>query len=157
MDLIPSFQINHEKLVPGIYVSRIDKMDENYITTFDIRMKLPNREPMMQGNAMHTIEHLAATYLRANEEWKDQIIYWGPMGCLTGCYFIMKGLREPKDILQLMIDTFEFCANFEGEIPGAQPKECGTYIYHDLAMAKYEAKKYLEILKNDPCMVYPEY
>lgn len=145
---IPSFTINHLLLEPGIYVSRKDPLGNEMITTFDIRMKAPNREPVMGQGAMHTIEHLAATYLRNDPQWKDRVIYWGPMGCLTGCYFLVKGDLESKDIVELMKKTFAFIAKFEGEVPGAQPKDCGCYLLHDLPMAKWEAQKYLQVLDN---------
>ena len=155
MELIPSFTINHEELLPGIYVSRVDKIGEEYCTTFDIRMKKPNREPVIHQNAMHTIEHIIATFLRESER-KDEIIYWGPMGCLTGSYLIMKGRLKGEDIYSLIIDAFEFLAGFEGEVPGAKPKECGNYLLHDLNMAKYEAALYVKALKESPCFTYPE-
>ena len=113
MNKIPSFTINHEKLLRGIYVSRKDEVGNEVVTTFDIRMKKPNLEPTLHGNAIHTIEHLVATFLRNDPEWKDKTIYWGPMGCLTGCYFIVKGRPTPQEILPVMIRAFEFCANFE--------------------------------------------
>ena len=159
MDKIPSFTINHEALLRGIYVSRKDSVGNETITTFDIRMKEPNREPVLHNGAIHTIEHLAATYLRNDEEWKDRIIYWGPMGCLTGNYLLVKGDVESKDIVELMKRTFNFVANFDGEIPGAAAKDCGNYLLHDLPMAKYEAAKYLhEVLENikEGYMVYPK-
>lgn len=158
MDKIPSFTINHEALLRGIYVSRKDSVGNETITTFDIRMKEPNREPVLHNGAIHTIEHLAATYLRNDEEWKDRIIYWGPMGCLTGNYLLVKGDVESKDIVELMKRTFNFVANFDGEIPGAAAKDCGNYLLHDLPMAKYEAAKYLhEVLENikEENLVYP--
>ncbi len=159
MKKIPSFTINHEKLLPGIYVSRKDQVGNEVITTFDIRMKAPNREPVLHPGALHTIEHLAATYLRNDEEWKDRIVYWGPMGCLTGNYLLVKGDYESKDIVELMKRTFKFVADFEGEVPGAAPKDCGNYLLHDLPMAKWEAKKYLEeALEHitEERLVYPE-
>ena len=156
MDLIPSFQVDHIKLVPGIYESRVDTVGDQAVTTFDIRIKKPNLEPTLHGNAIHTIEHLVATFLRNDPEWKDKTIYWGPMGCLTGCYFIVKGRPTPQEILPVMIRAFEFCANFEGEIPGAKPDECGNYLFQDLPIAKWEAAKYLEILRNNPCFEYPK-
>lgn len=154
MDLIPSFTVDHTKLVPGIYVSRIDTIGDQFATTFDIRMKTPNLEPVVHANAMHTIEHIIATFLRNDPEWKDKTIYWGPMGCLTGCYFIVKGKLKPQDVLDVMIRAFEFCANFEGEIPGADPVSCGNYIFQDLNMAKWEAKRYADLLKTNPCFEY---
>ena len=121
MNKIPSFTINHNKLLRGIYVSRQDVVGSEVITTFDIRMKEPNREPVLHIGALHTIEHLAATYLRNDAQWKDKIVYWGPMGCLTGNYLIIHGDLKSSDIVDLMIRTFNFIANYEGEIPGAQP------------------------------------
>ena len=148
MDKIPSFAINHECLRRGIYVSRKDEVGGEVVTTFDIRMKEPNREPAMGFGALHTIEHLAATYLRNDEMWKSRIIYWGPMGCATGCYLLMRGDLESRDIVEVMIKTFRFIANFDGEVPGAAPRDCGNYLMHDLPMARWEARKYLETLEN---------
>ena len=144
MDKIPSFTINHEKLLPGIYVSRKDNLGNEVRTTFDIRMKAPNREPALHPGALHTIEHLAATYLRNDPEWKDKIVYWGPMGCLTGNYLLLKGDLESHDIVELMKRTFRFVADFDGKIPGAAPKDCGNWLLHDLPMARWESRKYLE-------------
>lgn len=155
MDLIPSFQVDHNLIVPGIYESRVDSLGEEYATTFDIRMKKPNIEPAIHPNAMHTIEHIIATFLRNDDEWKDRIIYWGPMGCLTGCYLIVKGRPAPQEILPLLIRAYEFCAEYEGDVPGANPRNCGNYILHDLAMARYEARLYADILKTKPCFEYP--
>lgn len=148
MKKIPSFTIDHNQLLPGIYVSRKDNVGNDVVTTFDIRMKAPNREPALHPGALHTIEHLAATYLRNNEEWQDRIVYWGPMGCLTGNYLIMKGDMKSEEIVKLMIDTFEFVANYDGVVPGTEPQDCGNYLLHDLPMARYEAKQYLKVLKN---------
>uniref|UniRef100_A0AB33JAY6 S-ribosylhomocysteine lyase n=1 Tax=Prevotella sp. GTC17259 TaxID=3236795 RepID=A0AB33JAY6_9BACT len=159
MDKIPSFTIDHNRLLRGIYVSRQDTVGGETVTTFDIRMKEPNREPALHVGAIHTIEHLAATYLRNDPEWKDSIIYWGPMGCLTGNYLVMKGNLKSGDIVELMKKTFEFVANFEGEIPGAAPKDCGNYLLHDLPMARWEARKYLDEVLNaikDENLNYPE-
>ncbi len=158
MKKIQSFQINHDKLLRGIYVSRKDIVGEEILTTFDIRMKEPNREPSMHPGALHTIEHLAATFLRNNKEWGRRIIYWGPMGCLTGNYLILRGDFASKDILEIIKETFLFIANFDGQIPGAKPEECGNYLLHDLPMARLEAKKFLEevLLKiKQKNMVYP--
>lgn len=148
MKKIPSFTIDHNQLLPGIYVSRNDNVGNDVVTTFDIRMKAPNREPALHPGALHTIEHLAATYLRNNEEWQDRIVYWGPMGCLTGNYLLMKGDMKSEEIVKLMIDTFEFVANYDGVVPGTEPQDCGNYLLHDLPMARYEAKQYLKVLKN---------
>ena len=148
MKKIPSFTIDHNQLLPGIYISRKDNVGNDVVTTFDIRMKAPNREPALHPGALHTIEHLAATYLRNNEEWQDRIVYWGPMGCLTGNYLLMKGDMKSEEIVKLMIDTFEFVANYDGVVPGTEPQDCGNYLLHDLPMARYEAKQYLKVLKN---------
>lgn len=158
MKKIPSFTIDHNRLLRGIYVSRKDSVGGETVTTFDIRMKEPNREPVVHAGALHTIEHLAATYLRNDPEWKDRIIYWGPMGCLTGNYLLMRGDLEPKDIVGLMQKTFKFVADFEGEIPGAAPKDCSNWLLHDLPMARWEARKFLtEVLEviKDENMNYP--
>ncbi len=155
MDLIASFQVDHTKILPGIYESRLDVLGDEYATTFDIRMKKPNAEPAIHPNAMHTIEHIVATFLRNDDEWKDKIIYWGPMGCLTGCYLIVKGHPEAEELLPLMIKAFEFCSNYNDDVPGANPVNCGNYILHDINMARYEAKQYLDILKSNPCFEYP--
>ena len=159
MNKIPSFRINHEKLLRGIYVSRKDEVGGEVVTTFDIRMKEPNREPVVHPGALHTIEHLAATYLRNDPEWKDRVIYWGPMGCLTGSYLLLRGDLESKDIVELMRNTFRFIADYEGEIPGAAPRDCGNWLLHDLPMAKWEARKFLtEVLDNisEANLQYPE-
>ncbi len=158
MKKIPSFTIDHTRLNRGIYVSRKDFVADEVITTFDVRMKLPNREPALHQGAIHTIEHLAATFLRNHPVWKDRIVYWGPMGCLTGNYLIVKGDLTSRDILPLMQETFQFIANYEGEIPGATERDCGNYILQDLAMARYEAKKYLNETLNcatDDNLIYP--
>lgn len=159
MKKIPSFTIDHNRLKRGIYVSRKDFVGNEVVTTFDIRMKEPNREPVLGQGAIHTIEHLAATYLRNHAQWKDKIVYWGPMGCLTGNYLLMKGDLDSRDILDLMINTFRFIADYEGEVPGAAPQDCGNYLLHDLPMAKYEAKKYLDEVLNritDENLEYPK-
>lgn len=159
MEKIPSFTIDHNRLLRGIYVSRKDKVGGDTVTTFDIRMKDPNREPALHPGALHTIEHLAATYLRNDSEWKDSIVYWGPMGCLTGNYLLMKGDLQPADIVELMKRTFAFVAAFEGDVPGAAPQDCGNWLLHDLPMARWEARKYLEeVLENisEENMSYPE-
>lgn len=158
MKKIPSFTIDHDKLLRGIYVSRKDSVGGDTVTTFDIRMKEPNREPALHQGALHTIEHLAATFLRNDKEWQDRIVYWGPMGCLTGNYLLLKGDFESRDIVDLMTRTFRFIADYDGEIPGAAPKDCGNYLLQDLPMARYEAKKYLtevlEVIKEEN-LVYP--
>lgn len=159
MEKIASFTINHIKLQPGIYVSRKDQVGDSVITTFDIRMTSPNEEPVMNTAELHAIEHLAATYLRNQPEFKDKVIYWGPMGCRTGNYLLMNGDYESRDILPLITETFEFIRDFEGEIPGATPMDCGNYLDMNLPMAKYLAKKYLdEVLYSitPDRLTYPE-
>lgn len=149
MDKIPSFTIDHNRLLRGIYVSRKDQVGNEVVTTFDIRMKEPNREPALHNGAIHTIEHLAATFLRNHPIWKDRIVYWGPMGCLTGNYLLIRGDYQSKDIVELMKETFRFVAEFKGDIPGAAPKDCGNWLLHDLPMAQWEANKFLkEVLEN---------
>lgn len=159
MHKIPSFTINHLTLRRGIYVSRIDEVGGECVTTFDIRMKEPNREPALSPSAIHCMEHLAATFLRNHAEWKDSIVYWGPMGCLTGNYLLMKGRLSSRDILPLMRECFRFIADFEGEVPGQAPKDCGNYLLMNLPEARWEARKYLtEVLEvaTDENLNYPE-
>lgn len=159
MKKIPSFTIDHLRLKRGIYVSRKDVVGQETITTFDVRMKEPNNEPALGQGALHTIEHLAATFLRNHPVWAGRIVYWGPMGCLTRNYLLVKGDVESKDVLELMKETFRFIAAFEGEVPGATPKDCGNYLLQDLPMARWEAKKYLhEVLDviTDEQLVYPQ-
>ena len=157
MKKIPSFTIDHLILLPGIYVSRKDiTTSGDVITTFDVRMTAPNREPALSISALHTIEHLAATFLRNNEQWKDRIVYWGPMGCCTGNYLIVQGDLESKDIHQLIVNTFEFISTYNDEVSGANAKDCGNYLLMNLPEARYVAKKYLDILTSDKChFVYP--
>ncbi len=158
MNKIASFKIDHTKLMPGIYVSRVDKCFPDYaVTTFDIRFKRPNYD-MLQPKAAHTIEHLGATYLRNRQNWKDQIIYFGPMGCMTGFYLIVKGQMESKDIVELVRDMLIFIVTFEGIVPGTTPEECGNYEYHDLAAAKKEAGEFLKSFEyfTEQNLVYPE-
>ena len=145
MKLIASFQVDHTKIVPGIFVSRRDHIAGGWITTFDVRMKHPNIEPAVHPNAMHTIEHVVATYLR-NSEFRDHIVYWGPMGCLTGCYLLVKTAHEmqPREIAPLIRRAFRHMASYEGEVPGATPVNCGNYLLHDLPMAKWEADAFLK-------------
>ena len=155
MELIASFQVDHTKILPGIYVSRVDAVGGDFATTFDVRMKRPNVEPAIHPNAIHTIEHIVATYLRSDPEWKDRIVYWGPMGCLTGNYLIVKGSPSPQEILPLVLAAFRHCRDFEGEVPGTTPETCGNYRLHDLAMAKWESAHYVELLEREPCFEYP--
>ena len=159
MEKITSFTIDHIKLQPGVYVSRKDKAGDSVITTFDIRMTSPNEEPVMNTAELHTIEHLAATFLRNHPVFGHKMIYWGPMGCRTGNYLLLNGDYESRDIVPLMIETFEFIRDFEGEVPGASARDCGNYLDMNLGMAKYLAKKYLEQVLYDirpDRLVYPE-
>ena len=144
MEKIASFTVNHLNLFPGVYVSRQDKVGAETITTFDLRMTAPNREPVMNTAEMHTVEHLGATFLRNNEKYKDQIIYFGPMGCRTGFYLVIAGDYTSEDILPLVTEMYQFCADFEGDIPGAAARDCGNYLDQNLPMAKYLAGKYLD-------------
>lgn len=150
MEKIASFTIDHTRLLRGIYVSRKDYLEGgDVITTFDIRMKEPNREPAVSQSALHTIEHLAATYLRNHPEWGSRIVYWGPMGCCTGNYLLVKGDLTSAEIAPLVQETFKFIEGFEGDIPGATAHDCGNYMLMNLPMAKWEARKYLvEVLDN---------
>ena len=150
MEKIPSFTIDHEKLLRGVFISRIDKTPKgDTLTTFDIRLTEPNRMQPVSPEALHSIEHLAATFLRNHPEWKDKVVYWGPMGCCTGCYLIMQGDLKSEDLLPLLRDTFKFIAEFEGEIPGATPKDCGNYLFNDLETATKVAGNFLsEVLMN---------
>lgn len=143
MEKITSFTIDHIKLVPGIYVSRKDFVGAETITTFDLRMTSPNDEPVMNTAEMHTIEHLAATFLRNHAKFGSKIIYFGPMGCRTGFYLLLAGDYESEDIVELMIELFQFIAEFDDEIPGASAKDCGNYLDMNLPMARYLAKNYL--------------
>ena len=148
MEKITSFTIDHLRLSPGLYVSRKDRIGAETVTTFDLRLTKPNEEPVMNTAEVHTIEHLAATYLRNHPQWKDRIIYWGPMGCLTGNYLLMRGHLEPADILPLMQETFRFISTFEGEVPGTASRDCGNHLLHDLPMAQWESARYLEVLAH---------
>ena len=159
MEKIASFTIDHIKLEPGIYVSRNDHVGSEVITTFDLRMTSPNDEPVMNTAEVHTIEHLAATFLRNHPVYGDKTIYFGPMGCRTGFYLLLAGDLTSKEIVPLMIEMFEFIRDFNGEVPGASPKDCGNYLDMNLPMANYLAKRYLDnVLYNidDSRLVYPE-
>ena len=148
MEKIASFTVNHLTLLPGVYVSRKDNVNGNVITTFDLRMTRPNFEPVMNTAEVHTMEHLGATFLRNNLEWKDKTIYFGPMGCRTGFYVIFAGDYESKDIVPVITEMFEFMKDFEGDVPGQAARDCGNYLDMNLPMAKYVAAKYYEVLKN---------
>ena len=159
MEKITSFTIDHIKLQPGVYVSRKDPVGAETITTFDLRMTSPNEEPVMNTAEMHTIEHLAATFLRNHKEFGKKIIYFGPMGCRTGFYLLLAGDFESKDIMPLMVEMWEFIRDFDAEVPGASAKDCGNYLDMNLGMARYLAKKYLEEVLYDikkDRLVYPE-
>ena len=159
MKKITSFTIDHIRLVPGLYVSRKDMVGTFPVTTFDIRMTKPNDEPVMNTAEMHTLEHLAATFLRNHAEFGDKTLYFGPMGCRTGFYLLLAGDYESKDIVPLMKEMFTFVADFHDEVPGACAKDCGNYLDMNLPMARYIAKKYLnEVLENitDAQLIYPE-
>lgn len=159
MQKIASFTIDHIKLLPGIYVSRKDNINGQVITTFDIRMTAPNREPVMNTAEIHTIEHLGATFLRNNEEYKEKVVYFGPMGCRTGFYLLLAGDYESKDIVSLINEMYKFVSEFEGEVPGATAKDCGNYLDMNLPMARYVAGKFVhEVLDNisDERLIYPE-
>ena len=157
MEKIASFTIDHIKLQPGVYVSRKDHIGTEVITTFDLRMTSPNEEPVMNTAEVHTIEHLAATFLRNHPVYKDKTVYFGPMGCRTGFYLLLAGDLSSKDIVPLMIEMFEFIRDYEG--PGASPRDCGNYLDMNLGMANYLAKRYLEQVLysiDDSRLVYPE-
>lgn len=159
MEKITSFTINHLLLQPGVYVSRKDPVGGTVVTTFDLRLTSPNEEPVMNTAEMHTIEHLAATFLRNHKDYGSKTVYFGPMGCRTGFYLLLTGDYESKDIVPLMIEMWEFIRDFEGDVPGASPKDCGNYLDMNLPMAKYLAKKYLENVLYDikeERLVYPE-
>ena len=159
MEKIASFTIDHIKLKPGVYVSRKDKVGSEVITTFDLRMTSPNDEPVMNTAEVHTMEHLGATFLRNDPEWKDRVIYFGPMGCRTGFYMVLAGDLTSKDVVDLVTRMYKFMADFEGEVPGASAKDCGNYLDMNLNMAKFLAAKYVkEVLTNikEDRLVYPE-
>ena len=159
MEKIASFTVNHIDLEPGIYVSRKDKVGQETITTFDLRMTAPNKEPVMNTAEVHTMEHLGATFLRNDEEFKDRTIYFGPMGCRTGFYVVLAGDYESKDIVPLVTRMYEFMRDFKGEVPGASPRDCGNYLDMNLGMANFLAKRYLDnTLYNidEKHLVYPE-
>ena len=158
MEKIASFTVDHLRLLPGIYVSRKDTLASDVVTTFDLRMTTPNFEPVMNTAEIHAIEHLGATYLRNHKEFGQKTIYFGPMGCRTGFYLLLKGDYKSKDIVELMIELYKFIKDYEGEIPGQSPKDCGNYLDMNLGMAKYLADKYLEVLFNigEENLIYPE-
>lgn len=158
MEKITSFTIDHIKLQPGLYVSRKDRIGAETVTTFDLRLTSPNEEPVMNTAEMHTIEHLAATYLRNDPSWKERILYFGPMGCRTGFYLLIAGSYESQDVLALVKECFAFIRDFKGEVPGASAKDCGNYLDMNLPMANYWGAKYASLLENITVdrLVYPE-
>ena len=158
MEKISSFTIDHILLQPGLYVSRKDRIGQETVTTFDLRFTSPNEEPVMNNAEMHTIEHLAATFLRNEPAWKDRVLYFGPMGCRTGFYLLLAGDLTSRDVLPLMLDCFRFVRDFRGEVPGASAKDCGNYLDMNLPMANYLAAKYAALLEtiDDTRLVYPE-
>ena len=159
MEKIASFTIDHIKLEPGMYVSRKDHVGAEVITTFDLRMTSPNDEPVMNTAEVHTLEHLGATFLRNDKEYKEKVIYFGPMGCRTGFYLLLAGDYESKDIVELVTRMYEFMRDFKGEVPGASAKDCGNYLDMNLGMANYLAKRYLENTLygiDEKHLVYPQ-
>ena len=158
MEKITSFTIDHIKLQPGVYVSRKDAVGAERITTFDLRLTSPNEEPVLGTAEAHTIEHLAATYLRNDPQWKDRVLYFGPMGCRTGFYLLLAGDLESRDVLPLVKDCFRFIRDYRDAVPGASAKDCGNYLDMNLGMANYWAARYTELLENitDDRLTYPE-
>ena len=158
MEKITSFTIDHLRLQPGLYVSRVDKIGAETVTTFDLRITRPNEEPVMNTAEVHTIEHLAATYLRNEPQWKDKVLYFGPMGCRTGFYLLLAGKLSSRDVLPLVTDCFRFIRDYRGEVPGASAKDCGNYLDMNLSMANYWGKRYTALLETitPERLVYPE-
>jgi S-ribosylhomocysteine lyase len=148
MEKIASFQVDHLRLKPGIFVSRQDRFGDTVLTTFDLRFKEPNKEPVIDVPALHTIEHLGATFLRSHREWGGRVVYFGPMGCRTGFYIILEGELSSGEILPLIREMLDWIAGFEGSIPGAHPAECGNWREQNLDMAKWEAERYAAVLQN---------
>jgi len=159
MKKIPSFTVNHLDLLQGIYVSRKDSIGKEILTTFDLRMKQPNKEPVLNNAELHTMEHIGATFLRNHDVWADKTIYFGPMGCRTGFYVIFKGDLASSDVTPIVTEMFKFIVDFEGDVPGASDRDCGNYLDINLPMAKYEAKKYYEkvlLSLTDKNLTYPK-
>ena len=159
MELIQSFSVDHTRIIPGIFTSRVDEIGGHFVTTYDIRLKRPNREPVIDVGAMHSLEHMIATYLRNDPDWKDEIVYWGPMGCLTGFYLILKGNRAPQELYELMLRAFQFVDGVQ-EVPGATAENCGHYRMHNLDMAKWYAGEFAAYLEanaeNGDIFEYPK-
>lgn len=158
MEKITSFTIDHIKLEPGLYVSRKDKVGSETVTTFDLRITNPNEEPVMNTAEIHTMEHLGATYLRNNRQWKDRVLYFGPMGCRTGFYLLLAGDLSSRDVLELVLDCFRFIRDFRGEVPGASAKDCGNFLDMNLPMANYWGSRYAALLDkiDEAHLTYPE-
>ena len=158
MEKITSFTIDHIRLQPGLYVSRKDAVGSETVTTFDLRLTSPNEEPVMNTAEVHTIEHLAATFLRNDPAWKDQVLYFGPMGCRTGFYLLLSGDLSSQDVLPLVTDCFRFIRDYRGEVPGASPRDCGNYLDMNLSMANYWGRRYTALLENitPDRLTYPE-
>ena len=158
MEKITSFTIDHIKLQPGLYVSRKDKVGAETVTTFDLRLTSPNEEPVMNTAEVHTIEHLAATYLRNEPRWKDRVLYFGPMGCRTGFYLLLAGDYSSQDVLPLVLDCFRFIRDYQGDVPGASPKDCGNYLDMNLNMANFWGRRYAALLEHitPDRLIYPE-
>ena len=146
--LIPSFSVDHRAIVPGIFTSRVDTLGDWAVTTYDVRLKRPNREPVIDVGAMHSLEHIIATFLRNDPDWKDEIVYWGPMGCLTGFYLILKGEREPREIYDLILRAFRAVEEAQS-VPGTAPENCGNCLMHDLGMAKWYAARFARYLEEN--------
>ncbi len=159
MDLIPSFSVDHTRIIPGIFVSRQDRVGGGVVTTYDVRLKRPNREPVVDVAAMHSLEHLIATFLRNDPAWKDDVIYWGPMGCLTGFYLILKGSRPSREVYELILNAFRSVEGAE-TVPGTTPENCGYCLMHNLGMAKWYAARFADYLaanaENPAIFEYPQ-
>ena len=158
MEKITSFTIDHIKLQPDLYVSHKDSVGAETVTTFDLRLTSPNEEPVMNTAEVHTIEHLAATYLRNDPQWKDRVLYFGPMGCRTGFYLLLAGDYSSQDVLPLVLDCFRFIRDYRGGVPGASPKDCGNYLDMNLNMANFWGRRYAALLENitPDRLIYPE-
>ncbi len=159
METVSSFEVDHDRLLRGVYISRVDSVGAEKLTTFDLRMKLPNVEEVLSNGGIHTIEHLMAVYLRTQSgAFAEKVLYVGPMGCRTGMYLILKGLHQPNEIVPVLAELFEYISKFEGQVPATTSIECGNYRDHDLEDAKKEAKLYFDVLKNikEENMVYPK-
>ena len=159
MELIQSFSVDHTRIVPGMFLSRVDSLGDHSVSTYDIRLKRPNREPVIDVAAMHSLEHIIATFLRNDPDWKDEVIYWGPMGCLTGFYLILKGKRTSRELYELLLRAFKSVGDAQ-EVPGAAPVNCGHYLMHNLEMAKWYAKEFVAYLEanaeNSQIFEYPK-